>query len=317
MGADQRRPGWSGDPTVGAVAATESDQNPLFPPGISESDAGIGQGEPVGRSPGEHPCTGSVVGLCQVAVVRDGRAILDGVDWQIDTGQRWALLGPNGSGKTTLLKVAAMELLPTRGTVTVLGNRYGHCDARSVRRRIAFVSGAVVRSIRPTLAAHDVVLTGRFGALEPWWHEYDEVDHGQAEKLLQAGGVGHVSGQPFGLLSEGERQQVLLARSLMGQPELILFDEPAAGLDLGARERLITNLARLAGDPNRPPMALVTHHVEEIPPGTTHVMLLRSGQVKAVGPVAEVLVDEVVSACFGLTVTISHVDGRWAARAAS
>lgn len=317
MGADLHRSSWSGDPPAGPVAAARSDQNPLFPARASESDPGIGQGGPVGRPAGEHPRAGSVVDLRQVAVVRDGRAILDGVDWQIETGQRWALLGPNGSGKTTLLKVAAMELLPTRGTVTVLGYRYGHCDARSVRRQIAFVSGAVVRSIRPTLAAHDVVLTGRFGALEPWWHEYDEADHGQAETLLQAGGVGHVSGQPFGLLSEGERQQVLLARSLMGQPELILFDEPAAGLDLGARERLVTNLARLAADAKRPPMALVTHHVEEIPPGTTHVMLLRSGQVQAVGPVAEVLVDDVVSACFGLTVTISHVDGRWAARAAS
>jgi len=260
---------------------------------------------------------GPTVDLSEIAVVRDGRALVDSVDWQIAPQQRWAVLGPNGSGKTTLLKVAAMQLLPTRGTVTVLGQRYGSCDVRAVRRRIAFVSAAVVRSIRPTLAAHDVVLTGRYGALEPWWHEYGESDHRQASGLLDSGGVAHVADQPFGLLSEGERQQVLLARSLMASPELILLDEPAAGLDLGARERLVTYLARLASDPEGPPMVLVTHHVEEIPPGITHVMLVRGGRAVASGPADEVLCSEAISTCFGVTVTVDQSGGRWRARASA
>lgn len=257
------------------------------------------------------------VDLAGIRVVRDGRPLLEGVDWRVRPGERWAVLGPNGSGKTTLLKVAAMQLLPTRGTVWVLGQRYGSCDARALRQRIAFVSGAVVRSIRPALSSHDVVLTGRFGALEPWWHDYQDADHERVERLLEASGLAPVSDRPFGLLSEGERQQVLLARSLMGRPELILLDEPAAGLDLGARERLVTQLAHLAADAAGPPLALVTHHVEEIPPGITHAMLLRGGQVVAAGALEDVLADDPVSDCFGIHVIVERSSGRWSARAAS
>lgn len=259
----------------------------------------------------------AAVDLAGIGVVRDGRPLLDDVDWQVHTRDRWAVLGPNGSGKTTLLKVAAMQLLPTFGSVTVLGQRYGRCDARVVRQRIAFVSGAVVRSIRPALSAHDVVLTGRFGALEPWWHDYQESDHHRVDRLLEAAGMAAVSGQPFGLLSEGERQQVLLARSLMGRPDLILLDEPAAGLDLGARERLVTRLGHLIADRAGPPVALVTHHVEELPPGITHAMLLRGGRVVATGPIEHVLTDEPVSECFGIDVIVEHSCGRWSARAAT
>src|SRR5580704_18640709 len=155
---------------------------------------------------------GPVVRLGGVAVVRDGRPILDDIDWEVWPHERWAVLGPNGSGKTTLLHVAGMRLLPTRGTVEVLGARYGRTDARALRRRVTFVTQAILRSLRPTLHAHDVVLTGRNAALEPWWHHYEPADHAYADALLEEAGLGRVSDQEFGVLSEGERQQVLLAR---------------------------------------------------------------------------------------------------------
>jgi len=256
-----------------------------------------------------------VASLHGVAVVRDGRAILDGVDWELRPGERWAVLGPNGSGKTTLLHVAGMRLLPTRGVVEVLGERYGRCDARALRRRVVLVSQAMLRTLRPTLSAHDVVLTGRHAALEPCWHRYDAGDHARADALLAGTGLGGAGDRDFGVLSEGERQQVLLARALMGDPELLLLDEPAAGLDLGARERLVARIAALAADPDAPPLVLVTHHVEEIPPGTTHVALLRRGKVVAAGPAAEVLDSAVVSDCFELAVEVVPSGGRWSARA--
>ena len=255
-----------------------------------------------------------VVSLHRVAVVRDGRPILHDIDWEVRAGERWAVLGPNGSGKTTLLHVAGMRLLPTRGTVEVLGERYGRSDARAVRTRVAFVSQAILRSLRPTLAAHDVVLTGRYAALEPWWHHYSAADHARADDLLAAAGLGQLSPKEFGVLSEGERQQVLLARALMGDPELLLLDEPAAGLDLGARERLVARLAALAADAAVAPLVLVTHHVEEIPPGTTHAALLRDGAIVRQGPAQKVLDSDSVSRAFGVEVEVARAGGRWTVR---
>jgi len=256
-----------------------------------------------------------VVRLRGVSVVRDGRPILDDIDWDVSPGERWAVLGPNGSGKTTLLHVAGMRLLPTRGSVEVLGARYGRTDARALRTRVTFVTQAILRSLRPTLSAHDVVLTGRYAALEPWWHHYDPSDHARADRLLDEAGLGRVSHQEFGVLSEGERQQVLLARALMGAPELLLLDEPAAGLDLGARERLVARLAALAAAPETVPLVLVTHHVEEIPPGTTHVALLRGGRMVSAGAADSVLSSAAVSSCFDVPVTVERSGGRWTARA--
>ncbi len=262
------------------------------------------------------PVAGLVVRLEGVAVVRNGRALLDDIWWEVGAGQRWALLGPNGSGKTTLLRVVGSSLWPTRGVVELLGERLGRVDMRELRRRIAVVSASVSRSLRPELPALEVVLTGRHAALETWWHEYSEDDRTQAATLLADAGFGDpgFAERPFGLLSEGERQQVLLARALMGSPELVLMDEPAAGLDLGARERLLTRLASLAGDPSVPPLVLVTHHLEEIPPGVTHAALLRRGSMVAAGPVGEVLTGPAVSAAFGVDVVVERRDGRWTAR---
>jgi iron complex transport system ATP-binding protein len=255
-----------------------------------------------------------VVDLDAVRVVRDGRVIVDDVSWVVGARDRWVLLGPNGSGKTTLLRIAGMQLFPTRGSVTVLGHRYGACDARALRRRIAVVSQSLLRSLHPGLAAHDAVVTGRTGALEPYWHTYDPEEHARADALLEEAGLGEARGRALGLLSEGERQQVLLARALIGDPELLLLDEPAAGLDLGARERLVERLAALASDPATPPLVFVTHHVEEIPPGTTHAALLRAGRFVACGRAHEVLADDSVSTCFGVRVRVDSVEGRYRAR---
>ncbi len=265
----------------------------------------------------ESPDGVAVIDMAGVAVVRDGVAILDDVTWQVATGERWALLGPNGSGKTTLLRVAGAGLWPTRGTVEILGERLGRVDMRELRRRITVVSASVARNLRATQTAGDVVLSGRHAALETWWHEYTERDRERARELLAGAGFGGegFAQRAFGLLSEGERQQVLLARALMGEPELILMDEPAAGLDLGARERLLDRLAALAADPAVPPLVLVTHHLEEIPPGVTHVALLRGGRIVAEGEAEHVLTDASVSDAFGVEVAVERRDGRWAARA--
>lgn len=256
------------------------------------------------------------VRLRRVGVVRDGVPILDDVDWDVSPGERWVVLGPNGSGKTTLLRVAGMRLLPTRGAVQVLGETYGRTDARALRRRVPFVSGAVVRSLRPTITAHDIVLTGRFADLEPWWHRYDQADHRRAETLLSEAGLAHVSSRTFEMLSEGERQQVLLARALMGEPELLLLDEPAAGLDLANRERLLNHLAAIAAEVRTPPLVLVTHHLEEIPPGVTHGALMRAGRLLAAGALDEVLTSQAVSACFSLSVRVERTGDRFTAHAA-
>ncbi len=333
MGAGAGHGGWASDVphAPGGLRPHGRAGGPSGGPSGGAPVEGVAVGEPMDQAARDHRSrrsgsgdspaaagvgAGTVVDLAGVSVVRDGRCLLDGIGWQIRTGDRWAVLGPNGSGKTTLLEVAAMQLLPTRGVVTVLGQRYGSCDARAVRQRIAFVSGALVRSVRPALAARDVVLTGRFGALEPWWHDYEKSDHDDVDRLLEEVGMADLAEQPFGLLSEGERQQVILARSLMGRPELILLDEPAAGLDLGARERLIAHLSRLSADRTAAPMVLVTHHVEEIPPGITHAMLVRQGHVVAAGPAEEVLASDAISECFETGLVVDRSAGRWRARAA-
>jgi iron complex transport system ATP-binding protein len=255
------------------------------------------------------------VSLRDVSFVRHGNVILHGVDWTVAGHDRWVVIGPNGSGKTTLLAIAGARLHPSTGTVEILGERLGASDWRAVRARVGFVSGSLVRNLRPTLHSGEVVVTGKNGALEPWWHRYDDADRARARDLLEAAGVAHLYDRPFGVISEGERQQVLLARVLMGDPGLLLLDEPFAGLDLGARERLLARLAALASDPATPPMVLVTHHVEEIPPGTTHALVLGFGRVVAAGPVEDALTSKTVGEAFGLPVEVTRVGTRWSARA--
>jgi iron complex transport system ATP-binding protein len=256
-----------------------------------------------------------VIALDGATVRREGVSILAGVTWLVRRDERWVILGANGSGKTTMLQVAVARLWPTAGTVEILGELLGRVDVRTLRPRISLVSGSVTRQLRADLPARDVVVSGRYAALETWWHTYTDEDWAEADQLLDQAGMRAIGPRSFGVISEGERQQVLLARALMGRPELLLLDEPAAGLDLGARERLVSRLGRLAADPAAPPMVLVTHHCEEIPPGFTHAGLVRQGALIAAGPITEVVTSERVSACFDVSVRVGSDDGRWWSRA--
>lgn len=259
--------------------------------------------------------TAAAVRFDGVGLDKGGRPVVDRLDWAVGPGERWVVLGPNGSGKTSTVMLAAAYDHPTRGTVDVLGCRLGRVDVRALRLRIGLVSASVAKLLRPTVQAADVVMTARFGALEPWWHHYSGADRARAHGLLADAGFDYLADAPFGVLSEGERQQVLLARALMNQPELVLLDEPAAGLDLGARERLLQRLAALAADPDTPPIVFVTHHVEEVPVGFTHALLLRAGRAVAEGPLDEALTSETLSAAFGLRLRLARDGGRFACRA--
>ena len=257
------------------------------------------------------------VSLRAVTVRRDGVPVLDGIDWQVNRSERWVVLGPNGSGKTTMLQIAGARLWPTSGRVEVLGSVLGRVDVRTLRPRVALVSGSVTRQLRADVTAREVVASGRYGALETWWHRYGPADWEKADALLAQGGVAELAERSFGVISEGERQQVLLARALMSDPELVLLDEPFAGLDLGARERLLLRLRALASDAASPPVVLVTHHCEEIPPGFTHGGLMRAGRLIASGLLRDVITSHHVSACFDVAVTVGCSDERWWSRAVS
>ncbi len=259
------------------------------------------------------PAGPAVVARAATLRVPSGVTIIDRVDWEVGAADRWVVVGANGSGKTSLLRLAGAQVRPTSGTVDVLGRRLGRTDLRRLRERIGVASTAVTDQLRPGLSAHDAVVTAQHGALEPWWHEYSDADHARADELLGAMGCAGLRDRPFGTLSQGERQRVVVARALMPAPELLLLDEPAAGLDLPAREALVSRLAALARDPSAPPMVLVTHHVEEVPPGTTHALLLRRGRVVAAGPADEALTPGLLSDAFGITVHVARRDGRWTA----
>jgi iron complex transport system ATP-binding protein len=254
--------------------------------------------------------------LGTVSVQVEGCLILDGIDWTVWPGERWVVLGPNGAGKTTVIQLAALSLHPSVGTVDVLGHRLGRTDVRALRRRIGLVSPALTDRIRPTMSAADLVVSAIHGALVPWWIDVTDADRASANALLERFGVLDLTDRAFETLSSGERQRVLLARALVTEPALVLLDEPMAGLDLGAREALIGDLAMVAGGRGATPIVLVTHHVEEIPPGFTHGLILRAGRVVAAGPLDAVLTDTIMSTAFALELTVSRHGDRWRAQAA-
>ena len=257
-----------------------------------------------------------MLSLSGVGVVRDGATLLAGVDWTVLEGERWVLLGPNGAGKTTLVQIAAASLFPSSGTVELLGERFGRTDLGELRTRVGLSSSALTDRVPANEKAVDVVVTAAHGVLGRWREAYDATDVDRAVALLARVGLRAFAGRRFGTLSEGERKRVLLARALMTDPELLLLDEPAAGLDLGAREALLRLLTRLAADPGAPPSVLVTHHVEEVPVGTTHALLLARGRVVAAGPVDQVLTGPLLSRAFGLPLVVESRAGRYTARAA-
>lgn len=256
-----------------------------------------------------------VVELHGVLVRRGPSTLLGPLDWTASEGERWVVLGPNGSGKTTLLRVASSYLWPSEGRVDLFGTELGTSDARELRRRVGYVSAALASMLADDLAALDVVMTAKHAALAPWWHSYGDDDRRRAAGLLTLLGCGELMGRSFGTLSTGERQRVQIARALMAEPDLLLLDEPAAGLDLGAREALVDRLRALAADPRVPALVLVTHHVEEIPPGFTHALLLREGRVVSSGLIREALTAEGLSAAFGIRLSLDRRDGRFSARA--
>ena len=252
----------------------------------------------------------AVLQLEGVGMVRGGRTLLSGIDWDVQEGERWVVLGPNGSGKTTLARVATLWEHPSSGSVRVLGEQLGRTDVRRLRSRIGFVSSAMAELVRPQVTASEVVMCGLNGALEPWWHDYDDDDRSRAASALRAAGLDHLSGRTFGTLSSGERQRVLLARAHVIDPGLVVLDEPNAGLDLGGRESLVDDLELRAAAPDSPPVVLVTHHVEEIPPSFTHLLALRSGSCIAAGPIGEVLDESLISETFGIEVDLLAHEGR-------
>jgi iron complex transport system ATP-binding protein len=256
-----------------------------------------------------------VLDLQGVTIRRGTTTILDGLTWTVREGERWVVLGRNGAGKTTMLQVASGRMHPTAGVARLLGAQLGKVDVFELRPRIGLSSAALADRIPPGETVRDVVLTAAYGVTGRWREAYEELDESRAADLLRAFGVAAFADRYFGTLSEGERKRVQIARALMSDPELLLLDEPAAGLDLGGREELVAALAELAGDRRSPVLVLVTHHVEEIPPGFTHLLLLRDGKAHAAGPIGEVLTDENLSGAFGLPLVVDRAGDRWTARA--
>jgi iron complex transport system ATP-binding protein len=257
-----------------------------------------------------------VLRLRGVGVRYDKSMLLRDIDWTVRSDESWVVIGPNGAGKTTLLQIAAALLMPTEGTAEILGERLDQADLQDLRTRIGFASAAVADQVLPTEKVIDLVLTASYGILGRNAEDYDSFDVTRAVELLDALGCAYLIRRRFATLSEGERKRVQIARSLMPDPELLLLDEPAAGLDLGGREDLLRRISLLAADPQAPMIVLVTHHVEEVPEGFTHAMLLRKGTVLAAGPVLEVFTERNLSRCFGVPLQVERRAARWTAHAA-
>ena len=252
-----------------------------------------------------------VVRMSGVGVRRGGNTLLGDLDWNVELDERWVILGPNGAGKTTVLRLAAAELHPTTGQVDLLGERLGRVDVFELRPRIGFISAALAGRVPPDEVVRDVVVSAGYSVLGRWREAYDAMDTDRADELLGALGVKQLAQRQFGTLSEGERKRVLIARGLMTDPEMLLLDEPAAGLDLGGREDLVERLSGLAMDADAPTMVLVTHHVEEIPPGFTHALLLGEGHVVASGLLDDVLTSENLSRTFGQNLELRRYGDRY------
>lgn len=252
--------------------------------------------------------------MSDVCVRRGTSELLSDVWLTVEAGERWVILGPNGAGKTTLMLIAAGLMFPTSGSVELLDEVPGAVSMAELRTRIGWASSALASSIPPRESVLDVVMTGAHAVTGRWREHYDDEDRGRAGRLLVDWGLETLAGRTFGTLSEGERKRALIARSLMADPELLLLDEPAAGLDLGGREDLVARMRQLALDPQAPTQIAVTHHVEEIPEGFTHGLLLRSGRIVASGELSSVLTDVLLSATFGLPIAVHSDGGRWHAR---
>ena len=251
-----------------------------------------------------------------VMLRRGDRLLVGPVDWQVELDERWVVIGPNGAGKTSLLRIAAAMEYPSGGTATVLGERLGRVDMGELRQRVGLSSSALAQRVPDSELVRDLVVSAGYAVLGRWRERYDDVDYDRAVDTLESVGAEHLTDRTYGTLSEGERKRVLIARALMTDPELLLLDEPAAGLDLGGREELVARLSDLAADPDSPALVLVTHHVEEIPPGFSHCLILSEGHVVAAGLLNDVMTAENLSTAFGQSIAVDVIDGRYFARRA-
>ena len=257
----------------------------------------------------------AVVDLAGVSIVRNGSTLINDINWEVDESDRWVVIGPNGAGKTTLLQVISAQIHPSSGVAGLLGEVLGTVDVFELRPRIGLTSAALAERIPRGERVHDVVVSASYAVLGRWREQYDELDHERADELLAQLRIDRLADRTFGTLSEGERKRVQIARALMTDPELLLLDEPAAGLDLAGRETLVNTLGELAQDQYAPATVLVTHHVEEIPAGITHVLLLKGGSIVAAGPLHDTLTAENLTETFDVELSLTEADGRWTARA--
>ena len=255
-----------------------------------------------------------LIDFARITLRRGGKTLVGPVTWAVELDERWVVIGPNGAGKTSLLRIAAAMEHPSSGTAYVLGERLGKTDMSELRARVGLSSSALSQRVPDGEVVRDLVVSAGYAVLGRWRERYEDVDYEQAVDMLESLGAEHLAERMYGTLSEGERKRVLIARSLMTDPELLLLDEPAAGLDLGGREELVSRLADLAADPDAPATVLVTHHVEEIPPGFSHGLILSEGKVVASGLLTDVLTSENLSAAFGQSIALDIIDGRYFAR---
>jgi iron complex transport system ATP-binding protein len=262
------------------------------------------------------PVHAPAVEMWKAQVRTDGRTVLGPIDLEVSRGERWVLLGPNGGGKTTLLALAGARRQPSAGRVAVLGVTLGTADVRALHPRISHTSHILAERMPPDLPVRTVVLTGKRATLSPWFQEFDDADERRAATLLERVGCGDLAARRFATASQGERQRVLLARALFSDPELLILDEPASGLDLPGREALIEALDAAAAPLSAPTTIVATHHLEEIPPSTTHAALLRDGRLVASGDVEGVLTPELLQECFGIAMEVGRRGARWWATAA-
>nr|ABP46741.1 ABC transporter related protein [Mycolicibacterium gilvum PYR-GCK] len=255
-----------------------------------------------------------LIDFAEVTLRRNGRVLVGPVTWAVELDERWVVIGPNGAGKTSLLRMAAAMEHPSSGTAYVLGERLGRVDMSELRSRVGLSSAALSQRIPDDETVRDLVVSAGYAVLGRWREKYDDIDYVQAIDMLESVGAEHLADRTYGTLSEGERKRVLIARALMTDPELLLLDEPAAGLDLGGREELVARMSDLAADPDAPALVLVTHHVEEIPPGFTHCLILSEGAVVDSGLLTDVLTAENLSTAFGQSIALDVIDGRYFAR---
>jgi iron complex transport system ATP-binding protein len=255
-----------------------------------------------------------LIDLRKVSLRRGDQTLVGPLDWAVELDERWVVIGPNGAGKTSLLRIAAATEHPSSGAAYVLGERLGRVDVSELRARIGLSSSVLAQRVPTDEVVRDLVVSAGYSVLGRWREQYDDVDYRRAIDMLESLGAEHLADRTYGTLSEGERKRVLIARALMTDPELLLLDEPAAGLDLGGREELVARLADLAADPDAPALVLVTHHVEEVPPGFSHCLMLSEGEVIASGLLPDVLTAQNLSAAFGQEIALDVVDGRYFAR---